>query len=342
MDGIAERTSARLFEQRSLFRSSIVSLPGVVFAAAMLLTSPLFLKAQTQDPASDSHGGVAVTYPNLPDAPQADAGSNAGDWSSSRSSVEDQDPALAGAQQNQQDQQAEPQPNAPAHKPAPGDPGDRIHYNTNGGPPPRYGQQPKRILGVMPNYRAVSVGAVVPPPTVKEKFWIATQNSFDYSAFIFNAIDVEIPYVERSYPQLGNGMLGYGRYYWRGFLDKSIGNYMTDAIVPTLTFQDSRYYTMGRGKWYKRLLYSYSRVLITPSDSGRNTFNFSEIVGKGAAAGLGDLYYPQSNGGATWTKTGQRWLVQVAVRDGGFDVFREFWPDISTHVLHMHPKNPTP
>src|SRR3954463_9838451 len=29
-------------------------------------------------------------------------------------------------------------------------------------------QQPKRILGIMPNYRAVSAGAIPPPPTFKQ------------------------------------------------------------------------------------------------------------------------------------------------------------------------------
>src|SRR5258708_31768839 len=46
-------------------------------------------------------------------------------------------------------------------------------------------QQPKRILGIMPNYRAVSAGAIPPPPTPKQAFKIATQDSFDYSSFVF-------------------------------------------------------------------------------------------------------------------------------------------------------------
>lgn len=233
-----------------------------------------------------------------------------------------------------------PQQNQQTSPPIPGNPGDRVHYDRNSqtqqnaNPPPlNYGQQPKRIMGWIPNYRAVSVGAKPPPPSFKEKFAIGTQNTFDYSAFIFNAVDSEIPYVSKSYPEFGNGWVGYGRYYWHGFVDKGIGNYMTDTIVPTLTRQDSRYYALGRGHWYVRALYSYTRVLITPNDAGRNTFNYSEIVGKGAAAGLGNLYYPARY--RDWTKTGQRWLVQVAIRDGGFNVFREFWPDIATHILHL-------
>ncbi|MGB8479209.1 MAG: hypothetical protein WCE63_10245 [Acidobacteriaceae bacterium] len=226
----------------------------------------------------------------------------------------------------------------------PGDKGDRVYYDVDGkpiqnpnAPRPDYGQQPKRIMGWIPNYRAVSVGSRPPPPSFKEKFMVGTQNTFDYSAFIFNAVDSEIPYVSKSYPEFGNGMVGYGRYYWHGFVDKGIGNYMTDTIVPTLTRQDSRYYALGTGHWYVRAVYAYTRVLITPNDAGRNTVNYSEIVGKGAAAGLGDLYYPSRY--RTWTKTGQRWLVQVAIRDGGFNVFREFWPDVAKHVLHLSAKN---
>ena len=61
--------------------------------------------------------------------------------------------------------------------------------SVSSGPPvqataPASKQQPKRILGVMPNYRAVSAGAIPPPPTPKQAFKIATQNSFDYSSFV--------------------------------------------------------------------------------------------------------------------------------------------------------------
>jgi len=55
----------------------------------------------------------------------------------------------------------------------------------NGHAIPPSQRQPKRILGIMPNYRAVSAGEKPPPPTPKEAFKIATYNSFDYSAFVF-------------------------------------------------------------------------------------------------------------------------------------------------------------
>ena len=75
-------------------------------------------------------------------------------------------------------------------------------------------QQPKRILGIMPNYRAVSAGAVPPPPTPKEAFNIATQQSFDYSAFIFVGITSLLAEGTDAHPRLGKGIGGYRQYYW--------------------------------------------------------------------------------------------------------------------------------
>ena len=91
-------------------------------------------------------------------------------------------------------------------------------------------QQPQRILGVMPNFRAVSAGAIPAPPTPKQAFKIATQNSFDYSSFIFVGLTSLIAKGTDAHPQLGKGLAGYGRYYWRGFVDKADGNYLGTRI----------------------------------------------------------------------------------------------------------------
>ena len=94
-------------------------------------------------------------------------------------------------------------------------------------------QQPKRILGIMPNYRAVSAGAVPPPPTPKEAFKIATQNSFDYSSFVFVGLTSMIAEGNNAHPQLGKGIGGFWEYYWRGFVDKT--SYDTTSILKFIT-----------------------------------------------------------------------------------------------------------
>ena len=192
-------------------------------------------------------------------------------------------------------------------------------------------QQTKRILWIIPNYRAVSTSAHLPPLGVKGKFWLATQDSFDYSSFIFTGILAGISMANVSEPSFGQGAAGYGQYYAHTFADGTIENYMTEAILPTLTRQDPRYYTMGQGGFFKRTGYAVSRLFITRTDGGRNTVNVSEIVGAGAAAGIGNAYYPARS--ATWVKTYQRWGTQVAL-DGAGDVLKEFWPEINRAIFH--------
>lgn len=151
---------------------------------------------------------------------------------------------------------------------------------------PPENQQPKRILGLMPNFRAVSAGEIPPPPTPKEAFVIATKNSFDYSSFVFVGITSLMAEGTNTHSQLGKGVPGYGRYYWRGLADKTIGNYMVIFALPTVFHQDERYYAMGKGGFLKRLVYSSSRVVITPNYDGHPTFNVSELMGRGIAQGI--------------------------------------------------------
>jgi hypothetical protein len=232
------------------------------------------------------------------------------------------------------DDSAESQP--PDQSGASGAPNVPSQSGARSGPAaiPASQQQPKRILGVMPNYRAVTAGAIPPPPTAKEAFKIATQNSFDYSSFIFVGITSAMSEWSNAHPQLGEGMAGYGRYYWRGFIDKTDGNYLVIFALPTVFHEDERYYAKGEGGFWRRAIYSASRVLITPNYHGHNTFNAAEVLGRGISQGVSAAYYPSQDrtAGSLAVKYGY-----AMGRDALTNVFREFWPDIATHVLHRHP-----
>ena len=199
---------------------------------------------------------------------------------------------------------------------------------------PPLNQQPKRILGIMPNFRAVSAGTIPPPPTRKQAFVIASQNSFDYSSFIFVGLTSVLSEGANDHPQLGKGIAGFGRYYWRGFVDKTDGNYLVIFALPTVFHQDERYYALGKGSIWKRIVYSVSRVVITPNYQGHDSFNASELLGRGIAQGISLAYYPSQ----TRTAGGITSKYAYAIgRDALTNAFREFWPDIAVHVLHRHP-----
>ncbi|MGB9028786.1 MAG: hypothetical protein WCC27_01600 [Acidobacteriaceae bacterium] len=194
------------------------------------------------------------------------------------------------------------------------------------------GKQTKRILGIVPNFRSVSVDVKLPPESPKDKFKEATQDAFDYSDFIFCAALAGVGQAENSYPEFHQGAVGYGRYYWHALVDQADEDYETEFIVPVLLHQDPRFYTLGRGGFAKRFVYAFGRVFITRTDHGNETINAAEIVGAGAAAGVSDLYYPAPE--RTWTKTGQRWVLNMGL-DGATYTFQEFWPTLNNKFFHQ-------
>lgn len=206
--------------------------------------------------------------------------------------------------------------------------------DANGKPIPSTRQQPKRILGLMPNYRAVTAGATPPRPTLKINFMIATRSAFDYSSFVFGEITSISAEGLDEHPALGKGVPGLWAYSWRGFLDKTDGNYLGGFLLPTILHQDTRYYAMETGNPWKRVGYASTRWIVTRTYSEHNTFNLSNIGGMLIAQEISKTYYPA--GTSPWSVLAEKFGYAIA-RGVGFTVFREFYPDIATHWLHRHP-----
>jgi hypothetical protein len=190
--------------------------------------------------------------------------------------------------------------------------------------------QTKRILGIIPNFRAVSSDTTLPPQSVKDKFLDATHDSFDYSSFFIPAALAGYSMARDTYPEFHQGGAGYARYFWHAAVDQTSENYMVEFIVPVITHEDTRYYTLGHGSFLHRTGYALSRAVVTRSDSGREVFNISEVVGAGAASGISSCYYPSRE--RSFSNTASEWGLDVGIDAASF-VFREFWPDINRSVF---------
>jgi hypothetical protein len=188
------------------------------------------------------------------------------------------------------------------------------------------------MFWIVPNFAAVSANTQLPPLSVREKFKLGTEDSVDYSSFVWAGLVAAQSMALRSYPELGNGPAGYGRYYWRAFADQASGAFFTEAIVPVLTHEDPRYYTLGHGGFFRRTAYALTRVVVTKTDSGGTSFNYSEVVGNAMEAGLSNAYYPPQE--RSFHSTVVNWATQLeAAALNNF--FREFWPDIRQHLLRQ-------
>ncbi len=187
-------------------------------------------------------------------------------------------------------------------------------------------QQSKRMFWLIPNFGAVNANIQLPPLTPRQKFVLASHDSFlDYSGFTWTAILAGQAMALNSDPELGHGAAAYGRYYWRNFVDGISGTFFTEAIVPVMTHEDPRYFTFGHGGFFRRTAYAISRAFVCKSDSGATVFNWSEVAGNGLEAAVSNAYYPPQERGLN--ETARNWGTQMesAVLN---HIFQEFWPDI--------------
>jgi hypothetical protein len=194
------------------------------------------------------------------------------------------------------------------------------------------GKQTKRMFWIIPNFAAVSADTELPPLTAREKYALALQDSVDYSSFVWSGMLAGQSMALRSYPEFHNGMAGYSRYYWRAFADQASGSFFTEALIPAVTHEDPRYYTLGHGGFFRRVKYALSRIVVTKTDSGGRSFNYAEIVGNGMEAGLSNLYYPPQE--RSLHNTGMNYLAQLEAASIN-NIIREFWPDIRHKMLRQ-------
>jgi len=191
--------------------------------------------------------------------------------------------------------------------------------------------QTKRILGIIPNFRAVSANQHLPPQSVKEKFITASQDSFDYSSVVLPAALAGFDMARNATPEFRQGGVGYSRYLWHSFVDQTSENYFVEFIVPAVAHEDTRYYTLGSGGFLKRSGYAIKHVVVTRDDAGKDVFNAGEVFGSGISAGISNLYYP--SGERTVGNTLDQWGLDVGI-DAFTFAFKEFWPDINHKLFH--------
>jgi len=182
----------------------------------------------------------------------------------------------------------------------------------------------KRVFGVLPNYRTADGSRPFRPISTKQKFTIASKDSFDWPVYLTAGAFAGLYHLEDQNPSFGQGLKGYAKRYAGAYGDQAIGNMMTEAIFPSLLREDPRYFRRGEGGKWSRMGYAMSRILITRTDAGRPRFNFSELVGNSVTVAISNAYYPDTR---TVGDNTQKLGVQIAT-DMFSNVLKEFWPDI--------------
>jgi hypothetical protein len=184
---------------------------------------------------------------------------------------------------------------------------------------------PKRIFGIIPNYRSNASLSESKPLTAGEKFKLAARDSFDPGTFLLAGAAAGIAQASNSSRSYGQGMAGYGRYYGSSYGDFMIGNFMTEGVYPSLLHQDPRYFRRGAGSTFSRLGYAMGQIFITHGDNRRTQFNISEVGGNATAVAISNAYNPYHR---TASDAVAKLGTQLGIDMAG-NILKEFAPDLS-------------
>jgi len=184
-----------------------------------------------------------------------------------------------------------------------------------------------RILGVIPNYQTVSDPQQgITPLSVKQKFGLFARETFDPFIAISSAAGAALSQADNDHPQYGQGSGPYAERFGAAVADVTTQNFFSDAVLASLLHEDPRYFRRGREyRFWPRLGYAISRVVITRTDAGKPTFNYAGVFGMAMGIALSNAYYParSANGSVDVTRLGTS-LVSAALSN----ILPEFWPDI--------------
>ena len=192
----------------------------------------------------------------------------------------------------------------------------------------------KRLFGVLPNYRTVEASLPFAPLTPKQKFNIATHDSFDWPTYVLSGVLTLVTPGKDETASFGTGIQKYANLYVRSSADQIIGNMMTEGFLPVILRKDPRYFRQGAGTFWFRLESALSQIAVARNDSGHLTFNMPEFLGNAMAVGISTAYSPNLQ---DWSHRNEKFILMIST-DTLSNVVKEFGPDIKQKFLHRHHK----
>jgi len=196
-------------------------------------------------------------------------------------------------------------------------------------PPPR---EDKRVFGVIPNNRTADGSLPFTPIPTHRKMTIAFKDSFDWPLYFTAASFAALYQLDNQNPSYGQGIAGYAKRLSSAYGDQMIGNMMTEGVFPTLLHEDPRYFRVVQGSGLSRLRKALMQIVVTRTDSGGRTFNFSEWGGNATAVAISNAYYPDTRD----ARDNIQKLLVACGTDAFSDVLKEFWPDVKRHFERRH------
>jgi len=172
------------------------------------------------------------------------------------------------------------------------------------------------------------------PLSGQQKFALFLRRSYAPTIFTSAAFDATYSHLIHDWPAYGQGADGLGKRYGATLANAEAGAFFKGFLMPYLLRQDPRYLPSNETSRFSRAMYATSRVLITRSDSGKDTFNSSLLAGTVLSRMLTNAYYPTQQRQLEPTFSG---VGGALLSDMQTNLLREFGPDIQRFIRKHQP-----
>ncbi len=150
--------------------------------------------------------------------------------------------------------------------------------------------------------KVISPREQAPSLTAKDKFLMGARHSvtaFSATGWLASAGWSQLT---NSAPNYGTDKGAFGQRLGTAAVRNISEDVFSTSVMANIFHEDPRYYRLGRGHGIaKRVVYAATRAIITRTDSGKTTPNFSLLSGNLAGAALTNAYFPPLNHGAKQT-----------------------------------------
>jgi hypothetical protein len=157
-------------------------------------------------------------------------------------------------------------------------------------------EEKQRVIGVFPNFY-VSYIHDAAPLTSKQKFSLATRDTFDWTFLIGVSVIAGIEQANNNFAGYGQGTSGYAKRWAAQFANGRTEDFLSHAVFPSLLHQDPRYFYQGSGSTKSRLYHAVGNAFVARSDGGQRMPNYSYFLGALCSGAISNAYYPSADRG---------------------------------------------
>jgi hypothetical protein len=306
-------------------RSDVASSIAIVCAGLVLTAIPLRLHSQ-QSPGPDQPAGATAGL-TLPEAPIPQAGAGAPYDPAQQASSQQTAPAPSTPTQNSQSPNSAPatgagQSSSSAQAPAAETDSQKSQHEIADEQLKQ--QEKQRVMGVMATFNTTrNMDAV--PLTPGQKYKLFFKSATDPWPFLLAGVVSSLDQASNSPPEWGQGWGAYGHRFATSYSDYFIGNFIGNAVLPSLLHEDPRYFQKGKGKVINRILWAAGSSFWCKRDNGGWGPNWGNVGGNFIGTAIARVYYPPSERNVKDTLLDGLTVTYEGMP--GAELI-EFWPDM--------------